>query len=371
MKLRNLIIAAAAFGILAAPAANARELIYGAWVSPKHPVMSTALPYLFRGVAKDTNGAVKWKMVAGGQLVNGKSTLGGIRDGLIDAGMSIPPFSPKHLPATNSVFSSLVFGDDIVAAGGASTEMVMLHCPECKAEIKKNKAVFLGGYAPSPFMVMCRDKITTLAELKGKKIRTSGGGNMLMKLAGATPVAMTPAGATTALQRGTIDCVHGSPSWLKSYGYQDVAKHIINYPLGMPGPILSMLLNRKTWNGMTLAQKKAHLKYAPRVVAESVITAYQKRDAAILANAKKVGVTLYNVGPEFDALVEKQLKGQRKKNISNARKFGVKDPESIADAYEKLLKKWRGLSKQIGSDIAKYEAVLQREIYDKVDVNKL
>ena len=285
--------------------------------------------------------------------------------------MAIPAFTPKHLPATNSIFSSLTFGDDIVAAGGATTEAAMLHCPECLAEIRKNKAVFLGGFSPTPFMVMCRDKVTSLAGLKGKKIRTTGGGTPLMRMAGATPVSMTPAAATTALQRGTIDCVLGAPSWLKSYGYQDVAKHIINYPLGMPGPVLSMMLSRKSWKGLTRDQKKAHLKYALRVIAESVLTAYKKRDAAILKNAKAVGVTLHEVGPEFDRLVERRLKIQREQNIKNARKFGVNKPEAIADAFEKTLAKWRRLSKGIGSDIAKFEAVLQREIYDKIDVDKL
>lgn len=365
------VLALAVGAAAAATAADARELIYGAWVSPKHPVMSGALPYLFRGVAKDTNGAITWKMVAGGQLVNGKGTLAGIRDGLIDAGMAIPAFTPKHLAAINSIFSTLVFGNDIVAAGGAGTETVMLHCPQCLAELKKNKAVFLGGYAPSPFMVMCRHKVESIADLKGRKIRTTGGGTPLMRMAGATPVSMSPAAATTALQRGTIDCVLGAPSWLKSYGYQDVAKHIINYPLGMPTPVMSMTLSRKTWNSLTRAQKQAHLKYAPRVVAESCITAYQKRDAAILKNAQSVGVTLHNVGPEFDRLVEKRLKIQRAQNIKNAHKFGVKNPEAIADAFAKTLAKWRKLSQGINNDVGKFEAVLQREIYDKIDIDKL
>ena len=372
MKHRNtFLIAACAAAALMVSGADARELIYGSWVSPKHPVMSIALPHLFKGVAKDTGGAITWKMVAGGQLVNGRGTLAGLRDGLIDAGMGIPSYTPKHLPATNSVFSSLVFGDDIVAAGGATTETALLHCPQCIAEYKKNKVVFIGGYSASPFMLMCREKITNLTELKGKKVRSSGGGVFLMKQAGATPVAMSPAQATTALQRGALDCVLGAPSWLRSYGYQDVAKHIINYPLGMVGPVLSMFLNRGTWNKLTTAQKKAHLRYAPRVVAHSVITAYLLRDELVLTNAKKAGVTLYSGGAEFDALVAKREKDQRAQNISNARKFGVKNPEAIAAAFATALAKWRGLSKGIGRDVGKYEAALKREIYDKLDLGKL
>ena len=108
MRCPNIALASiVAAGLAVGSTADARELIYGSWVSPKHPVMSIALPYLFRGVEADTNGAVKWKMVAGGQLVNAKGTLPGIRDGLIDAGFGIPPFTPKRLPATNSIFSTL------------------------------------------------------------------------------------------------------------------------------------------------------------------------------------------------------------------------------------------------------------------------
>jgi TRAP-type C4-dicarboxylate transport system substrate-binding protein len=371
MKHRTPIIAVALAAMMATTTAQSRELIYGSWVSPKHPVMSIALPHLFKGVAKDTNGAIKWKMVAGGQLVNGRGTLAGLRDGIIDAGLGIPSYTPKHLPASNSVFSSLVFGNDIVAAGGATTETALLRCPQCLAEYKKNKSVFIGGYSASPFMLMCREPIRNLAELQGKKVRSSGGGVFLMKQAGATPVAMSPAQATTALQRGTIDCVLGAPSWLRSYGYQDVAKHIINYPLGMVGPVLSMFINRGTWNKMTMDQKKAHLRYAPRVVAHSVITAYMLRDQAILAAAKKVGVTLYPGGKEFDDLVAKRQKVQRQQNIDNARKFGVKNPESIADAFEAALVKWRKISAKIGLDVGKYEAALKREVYDKLDINSL
>ena len=46
--------------------AQTRELVYGSWVSPKHGINADALPVLFNGVKKDTNGAITWKLVAGG-----------------------------------------------------------------------------------------------------------------------------------------------------------------------------------------------------------------------------------------------------------------------------------------------------------------
>ena len=125
---RKLPVLAATLAVAAfvATTADARDLIYGSWVSHKHPVMSGSLPLMFKGVDKDTGGAIKWKMVAGGQLMNGRATVAGVRDGIADAGMPIPSYTPSDLPATNSIFSTLVFGEDIVAAGGASAETLLL-----------------------------------------------------------------------------------------------------------------------------------------------------------------------------------------------------------------------------------------------------
>ena len=49
---------AAALSALAATTVEARELVYGSWVSPKHGVNVDALPHLFKGVAMDTKGAI-------------------------------------------------------------------------------------------------------------------------------------------------------------------------------------------------------------------------------------------------------------------------------------------------------------------------
>jgi TRAP-type transport system periplasmic protein len=372
LQRKSLIAAALVATALIAPATQARELVYGAWVSPKHPVIAQSLPILFKGVEKETNGAIKWKMIAGGQLVNGRGTLTGVRDGLIDAGFGIPAYTPNNIPAINLVYSTLIFGENVVAASGASTEAILLNCPQCISELKKSKAVFLGGYSVTPFKLICRSRISSLADIKGKKVRGAGGGVYLLRDAGAVPVAMSPAQATTALQRGALDCVHGAPSWLKSYGYQDVAKFILDYPLGMYGPVLSMLINRKSWDKLTVNQKKIHLKYAPKVIAHSTITSYLLRDEAILKNAQKIGVTLVPGNKnELDALVALRVKNQRQQNIENALKFGVKNPEAISDAYAKALAKWVRLSKEIGRDVGKFEAALKREIFDKVDINKL
>ena len=367
---RDCLAGVCAAGLLVASDAGARELVYGSWVSPKHGVNEDALPPLFAGVAKDTNGEITWKLVPGGALVTGTTTLAGLRDGLIDAGLGISVFTMDKTPSTAMIHSTLVDGDDNVAATGAQNETVLLHCPSCLKEWKDNNTIYLAGYGPTPFRFMCRTKVESVADFKGKKVRATAGGVHIVQLAGGVPVNMTPAEATTALQRGTIDCVLGAVEWLKSYSYQDVAKYVVSTPMGMIGPAVSMAMNYKTWKSLTDKQREAHWKYLPVVNAHSALSAYLYRDTKILEDARSVGVTMTR-GTGFDAVMKQRLELQRKINIDRFGKFGVKEPEKILAAYDKALAKWRELSKDIRNDVGKFAAALKREIYDKIDPNSL
>ncbi len=51
---------------------------------------------MFKAIEEKTNGAMKWKLVPGGQLVDGKTTFTGVKDGLIQAGLAIPHLCAEH-----------------------------------------------------------------------------------------------------------------------------------------------------------------------------------------------------------------------------------------------------------------------------------
>ena len=361
-----------AIGASVAPLqASAIELVYGTWASPKHSAMRMGMNQYLKAVTAETKGSVTWKSVAGGQLVDGKGTLKGLQNGLIDGGFIIAPYTPSNLPASALVFNSTKYGSDSVAASGAMNEVLLMTCKECIEEAKKNGIIQLGSYAATPFVFMCRGNPRSLADIKGKKIRSVGGGVPLVRLAGAVPVAMNPAEATQALQRGALDCVHGAPSFLISFGYIDVVNTIFTYPLGIGGPTTFLALGRKKWTGLTREQKAAHIKHAAGFVAQSTIEAYVQNDKKVLARAKSKGIVLHPGGKDFDALVEKRIATMDAPNIANAKKFGVKDPKAIIDAYDKAFKKWQGLSKDIGLDVEKFKAALSREIYSKLDPDKI
>ncbi|OGA65548.1 MAG: hypothetical protein A3G83_04655 [Betaproteobacteria bacterium RIFCSPLOWO2_12_FULL_68_20] len=374
MRFKRLIsIAAAALAAIAGPAAAA-ELVYGSWPPAGEYLNRVALPKSFAAIAKETNGAITWKLVPGGQLADPKSSFTAVGDGLIHGALQISVYVPNLVPSLNTIYSTNVFDDDVVAASGAALETFTLNCPSCQAEYRKLNTVPLAGWTSSSYHLTCREPVRSLADLKGKRVRATGGNHDLMTLAGAVPVAATLVETVGLLQRGGLDCQFGVHTWVKTFGYGDVAKFITDLPLGLSGPAIGLPINRDAWNKMTLDQKKVHIRQASRIGAELALGQFVLENEAILKElqqAKGVSLVKPTNPAEFAGLVAKYEKLQREKNIENAKKFGVANPAAIIDAYDAARRKWKPLSKQIGRDIDKFAAAIQREIYDKVDPGKL
>ena len=365
--------AALAAGLLAAQPATAQELIYGSWTPAREYQNAQVMPDLFKLIEKETGGAIKWKLVAGGQLVDGKTTFTGVKDGLIQAGLAIPTYVPNTVPALFIIYSTVVLGhNDVVAATAAALETVYFNCQDCLDEVKKLNAVSLGGWTSSAYLLACNTPVKSLADLKGKRIRATGGNAEMFKMAGAVPVGATLVEAVSLLQRGGLDCQHGIADWLRTFGYADFAKYVVDMPLGLTGPALGMFMNRDTWNKFTPEQKKLHLQQAAWLSAKMAIGNFIIANEEGLATViKDKGVQMIKPDADFAKVATEYKKIERARNVEVGKSFGLKDPGAIIDAYEKSVEKWRKLSPEIGRDVDKFTAALNREIFSKIDINKL
>lgn len=359
--------------VLAGNPVGAAEFVHGSWPPASDHLNTTALPRAFKNIDEATKGAIKWKLVPGGQLADGKGTFQSVQDNVIQGGLGIAIYVPNVVPSLSVIYSTIVLGDDVVAATGAAMETLLLNCPSCIEEFQKINSVPLGGFTGSPYALYCREPIRTVADLAGKRVRGTGGGAELFKIAGAVPIGATLSDAVSLLQRGGMDCMWGVWEWLKTFGYGDFAKNVVDYPFGITGPALGMMLNRDTWKSLTRDQKKLHLKEAAYVTAEMALGNFVIKNEATFKEVQSTkGVTLIKVdGKDFAELFRKYKEAERDRNIAVAKGFGVKDPAAIIDAYEKNLKKWAPLSKEIGRDIGKFAEIVHREVYDKVDPDKL
>ncbi|MFZ2100994.1 MAG: TRAP transporter substrate-binding protein DctP [Oricola sp.] len=371
---RLLMLASTAALAVTTVTASAKDYTYGSWVPASDYINAHALPEVFRRVEETTGGEVKWKIIAGGQLAGGVETFAAIQDGLMDAGVAATNYVPNLLPSIATLYGLAVPGDDPVAAAGAANEVVMLHCPSCLAETRKLNMVPMGGYASAPYLLICRDPIDSVEQLKGLRVRSSGAPLTIMQRAGATTVQVSLAETVSLLQRGGIDCTTGIGDWLKTFGYGDFAKNVTDFSLGVSAPIIGLMINRDVWTGFTEDQQRAHLQAVVHLAAAHTINNFIIRtketlDDQIANNGVKM---IAPKEPEkWQAMMDSFITEQHTLGADFAKGFGVENPEEFLDAYDKALEKWGALSAKIGTDVPAFEKALWEEVYSKVDLGSL
>lgn len=373
---RNLSLAAVALAgalLSAAPALAQSDPVFGSWTPPMEYQNRVTMPKVFGDIEKDTG--TKWKLVAGGQLADGRGIFNGVRDGLMQAGgPAIATYQPNLVPSLYAIYSTNILGhNDVIATTGAALETFYLNCPSCLEEFKKLNSVPLSGWTSSAYMLACREPVKTLADLKGKRVRATGGAAEFIKHLGGVPVGATLVEAVGLLQRGGLDCQYGIIDWLRTFGYADFAKHLTDHPLGLTGPAIGFMLNRDFWNKLTPDQKKLYIKEAAWMSANQVVGNFIKANEDGLKQIMKdKGVQLVKVdGQEWDKAAMAFKTNERKMNIETATKFGVKDASKIIESYEKAVDRWRKLAKDVGTDEAKVQALYEKEIFSKIDLSKL
>lgn len=374
LQRKHLFAAAALAGALlsAAPASAQSEPVFASWTPPMEYQNRVTMPQVFGAIEKGTQ--VKWKLVAGGQLADGRGIFNGVRDGLMQAGgPAIATYQPNLVPSLYAIYSTNILGhNDVVATTGAALETFYLNCPSCLEEFKKLNSVPLSGWTSSAYMLACREPIKTLADLKGKRVRATGGAAEFIKHLGGVPVGATLVEAVGLLQRGGLDCQYGIHDWLRTFGYADFAKHLTDHPLGLTGPAIGFMLNRDFWNKLTPDQKKLYMQQALWMSANQAVGNFIKSNEAGLQQViKEKGVQLVKVdAKEWDAAGVAFKKLERQTNVDQATKFGVKDAGKIIDFYENAVKRWRNLSKEVGTDEDKVRALYEKEIFSKIDISK-
>ncbi len=354
-------------------ASSAKDLIHGSWTPAVQYVNRVVMPKAFKEIAAETKGAINWKVIPGGQVVGTKDSFTAPGNGLVASAFGVAIYQPNLVPALNTIYSTLVFEGDAVSATPAALETFHFDCDQCTEEFKKLKLVAISGWTTSQYHLACREPISKVEQLKGLRVRGTGGPAQLWQLAGAVPISSTLPESLSLLQRGGMDCMHTTYGWLQTFSYGDFAKYVTDYPMSLSGPALGMMINRDVWNGFTTEQKKIHLRQAAYISAAQAAEDFgsQQKKFLDLVMAKK-GVKLVKAeAAGFKDLVERFDKVQRASVTAASEKFGVKNPGAIIDAYQKNLRKWEKLTEGVGFNTAKLQKLIWEHIYSKIDLSKL
>jgi TRAP-type C4-dicarboxylate transport system substrate-binding protein len=350
-------------------AVQAKELRYNTFDVPRSSPTQVITKF-FEDLKTETKGELTTRIFTGGQLLNAPATLKGIGDRVVDAGFIVPSLNQGQLKYTNVVPDLLPFVTDSMVAAMAGVDTPIVGCAGCQAEFKAAKVVWLGGFGPDPWHLMCRQPITKTDDLKGRKVRVTGASpTRLARILGMVPVQLAPTEIATAFQGGQIDCACGPLIWLKDYALWDIAKSVVETPFGVYGGLGSFTFNTDTFAAFTAPQRAAMLKLMPDSVVNGTRMHVRLGDEARKGAAAK-GVAFWRPDDEFKKRVAEFRRSEIANLTADMSKRGVADAESAIKLHLANIEKWEKKIAAIGNDPGRLIVELRNEVYAKSPVGK-
>lgn len=206
-------------------------------------------------IARRTNGEVEIKLFFGGALGKAEENLPLLQDGSIDIAMMSPGYFPAQLPfhaAPNSIPMAMTSVDQATVL----MERMMAEVPSFEEEARENGIKTLFFHHLNPYLLVCKEQVKGVADMKGKKMRTWGKElPQAVEAVGATPVTMFLPELYEGMSRGTVDCIPFSVDLMVSYKMYEVAKHIHDITI-WEGPTNATWISLKSWEKLTPEQQK-------------------------------------------------------------------------------------------------------------------
>jgi TRAP-type transport system periplasmic protein len=302
----------------------------------------------------------------------------GVRDGIADMAYILTQYYPaeyanSNLAADMTMLTTVGTPTDApgVVMAAAFADYVLFNCPNCLEEFKAQNQVYLGSGASSAYALMCAKPITSIEDLKGKKIRV-GGGNFgrWAEHFGATRVTLPGAEMYEALAQGVVDCSTLSTPEIVNWSLFDVLKQVI---LGAPGGVFAGVasnnINLDTWRGLNDDQR-AKLMYGAAHVSAGVAVGYQAQAKDAEAMAKEKGIDIGPASAELKAASDAFVAADMKTVAEQFKtKYNLQDVDARMTMIAGLIEKWKGLMNGVdGTDHAAVTDLLWRELYSKVDL---
>jgi len=296
---------AVVFVISAAPAAAETTTItaLSAWPrTASETVQFLKFVDLFQAEADSKYpGEIKIDYKGAGEVIKNTEQVEALRKGLIDMVFMAGSYYTSIIPEIDIMCLSTKTPAQ-EKADGVLDYLEEIHNKKANAHVLGR--VGSGSY----FHVFLSEPISSMADFKGKKLRSSATPVPFIKSMGVSPVGMPPPDIYTAMERGVIDGYILPPATIRDFGLIKASKYMV-YP-GFYQPSTYILMNLDTWNKLP-----GHLQELLTVHTEKMgVYAIEAKHALLksdLVDFEKQGMKFINLEPadaeKFTAQAEATL----------------------------------------------------------------
>lgn len=178
-------------------------------------------------------------------------------EGVFDVGMTVADYAVSDTAALEGLDVPMIATD--ASSAKAMVDAARPLVADIYQDVFNSKVLGIAPYPPQ--VVFCNAEISSLADLKDKKIRASGRmTGKLLEALGAEAVSVGFGEVPGALQKGVVDCAVTGAGSGYSAGWWEVSTHLMPIPLGGWDPVVTAM-NLDKWNSLstdeqTLIQSK-------------------------------------------------------------------------------------------------------------------
>lgn len=247
-------------------------------------------------IEKRTGGRVTFKYYWAGSLVKARDLATAAGRGICDVALLATGYTRASFPLTG-IYEAVYITEKPDAACRAMSELYETR-ESLKAEWKNNnlKLLFFDMLGPNIFGF--RNKVASLEELKGLKIRTSGKMTNVAKKLGATAVSMSSAEVYEAMDRGLLDgYTNTSLASAATRSFPEVAPYMLDPRMGNYACI-ETAMNLRTWNNLPSDIKEIISQVSKEVLEKSVEIMMADENRVMEKMHTDWNATLYALSPE-------------------------------------------------------------------------
>ena len=372
---RNLIacVSAAAMGImLFGQTASAEIIEFNAsnWQPESTALVQNGYKEWAENLEKISGGSLKAKLFIGSVLLPPAAHLSGVRDGIAQVAFHAGTYTPADIPLDN-ILAQLAFNySDNFVATLAVTDINM-NDAELLAQWDKHNIVFGGGFATIPYRLFCTSKVTSLADIKGKKVRMPGSVHSdWAKSVGAVPVNVPSSEMYSGLEKGQLDCASNTIEQLKTSSLWDIAKHTTMVELGIYYAGYEYGMNKDFWKSLSPEQRRMMFASFSSAMARTMM-GYVKAGETVLSEVASKGVSVHQPDDDLKKSIADFMESAKAAAITvGTEKFKVANAADLVSRFETTVEKWEKLLSGVDrTDEAAVASLIKTEIYDKIDVN--
>ena len=226
------------------------QLTYANFFPPTH-IQSQLAESWCKEVEKRTNGEITINYFPASTLTKAPQTYDGVVQGIADIGMTVLAYSRGRFPVAQAIDLPLGYKSGVQATAVANAVLNKFK----PKEFDDTQVMFFHGHGPG--LIHTTDKkVSSIDDMKGLKIRTTGASGLVVSGLGGSPVGKSMRECYQMLQKGVVDgSLHPLES-NKGWKLGEVVKYVTeSYSIAYT-TTFAVFMNKDKWNKLTPAQQK-------------------------------------------------------------------------------------------------------------------